>query len=413
MTNPLGERVVVIGAGQAGFETCAQLRALGHSGPIALVGAEAHRPYQRPPLSKAYLLGKVELDRLFFRPARYFEDERIDLHLSTTCTGIDRQARQLRLSDGATLGYEALLLATGARPIRLSEDIGGALSGVHYMRELADADALASRITPEARVLVVGGGYIGLEAAAVCAGLGLRVVVVEAAPRILQRVASAETSAYFRRLHRARGVELRERTQLTRLLGETGRLTGAELSDGSTISADIAIVGIGVRPNQELAQAAGLAVDDGIRVDARCRTGDPAIFAAGDCASFPHGDGHLRLESVGNAIDQAQVVARAIIGQEPTYDPRPWFWSDQFDTKLQIAGLSQGHDRVVARKGDGAAVSYWYYREGRLIAIDAMNDPRAYMVAKRMIESGSSPDPDSVADPATDLKGLLAAPAAT
>lgn len=408
MTDQTGNRVVVIGAGQAGFETCAQLRALGHTGPIALVGAEQHRPYQRPPLSKAYLLGKMELDRLFFRPARYFEDEGIDLHLSTSCVGIDRQARKVRLSDGTTLAYHRLVLATGARPIRLGDDIGGALSGIHYMRDLADADALAARIAPETRVLVVGGGYIGLEAAAVCAGLGLRVVVVEAAERILRRVASAETAAYFRQLHRDHGVELREQTLLRRLLGEDDRVTGAELSDGSKIEVDIAIVGIGVRPNQELAEAAGLHVDNGIRVDTSCRTSDPHVFAAGDCASFPHDDGHLRLESVGNAIDQGQVVAQAIVGQEVSYQPKPWFWSDQFDTKLQIAGLSQGHDRVVARKGGGTAISYWYYRAGRLIAIDAMNDPRAYMIAKRLIESGRSPNAGSVADPATDLKGLLA-----
>lgn len=400
-------RVVVIGAGQAGFEVCAKLRAQGWTGPITLVGEEAPPPYQRPPLSKAYLLGKMEVGRLFFRPAQWFEDENITLHLSTSCEAIDREAREVRLADGMTLVYDYLVLATGARPVRLPDAIGGGFEGVHYMRNLADADRLACAIAPGRRVLVVGGGYIGLEAAAVCAGLGLSVTLVESSDRILQRVASEQTSDFFRELHRQHGVEIRENTTLERLIEQDGRIVGAELSGGQTLEIDIAIVGIGVRPDQRLAEAAGLELNDGIAIDAQCRSSDPRIFAAGDCASFPYEGGCLRLESVGNAIDQAQIVAQVLCGHSAFYTPKPWFWSDQFETKLQIAGLSAGHDQVVLRKTNDTSMSFWYFRESCLIAIDAMNDPRAYMVAKRLIESGESPDRKEVSDTGTNVKELL------
>lgn len=407
MTGAMDGRVVVIGAGQAGFELCARLRGSGWTGPITLVGDEDQPPYQRPPLSKAYLLGKMDLDRLFFRPRGFYEAEGIDLLLGVACTAIDREAQNVRLSDGRTLDYDVLVLATGARPITLPADIGGELAGVHYVRTLADADRMAADIRPGRRALVIGGGYIGLEAAAVAAGLGLEVVLVEAAPRILQRVAAPQTSDYFRALHAARGVDLREDVKLERLIGTDGALTGAALSDGSVLDVDVAIVGIGIRPNQDLAADAGLEIDNGIRVDATCRTSDPKILAIGDCASFPHDGGRIRLESVGNAIDQAQAAAKVIAGDAAPYAAKPWFWSDQYDTKLQIVGLSTGYDRIVERTGEGGAVSFWYFAGDRLLAVDAMNDPRAYMVGKRLVDAGRSPDPAAVADPATDLKTLL------
>ena len=254
---------------------------------------------------------------------------------------------------------------------------------------------------------MVGGGYIGLEAAAVCAKLGLTVTLVEAAERILQRVAAPETSAWFRDLHRARGVDLREGTGLVRLLGE-GHVTGAELADGTTLDVDMVIVGVGIAPATELAEGCGLEVLNGIAVDSHGRTSDPSIWAAGDCASFPHGAGRIRLESVGNAIDMGELVAENIMGAGRSYVPKPWFWSDQYDVKLQIAGLNTGYDRIVVRR-DGEALSHWYYEGDTLLAVDAMNDSRAYMVGKRLIEGGRTPDPEAVADPETQLKALLKA----
>jgi 3-phenylpropionate/trans-cinnamate dioxygenase ferredoxin reductase component len=255
------------------------------------------------------------------------------------------------------------------------------------------------------KVIIVGGGYIGLEAAAVASKLGLDVTVLEMAPRILQRVAAPETSDYVRALHQAHGVTVIEGTTLRELAGH-GRVAGVVVQDGRTLPADFVIVGVGITPNTELAQTAGLAIDNGIATDAMGRTSDPSIWAAGDCASFPWGQGRLRLESVGNAIDMAEAVAANMLGANEPYQAKPWFWSDQYDLKLQIAGLNTGYDRVVTRKGEGDAVSFWYYRDAKLLAVDAMNDARAYMVGKRLIESGKSPEPEVIAL-APDLKALL------
>ncbi|KAJ56978.1 pyridine nucleotide-disulfide oxidoreductase [Actibacterium mucosum KCTC 23349] len=400
--------IVVIGAGQAGFSLVAKLRALGFDGPLTLIGAEPAPPYQRPPLSKAYLKGEMELERLFFRPEAFYVENDIALHLSSSALRIDREARQVHVGDKA-FAYDQLALTTGAAPRRLPDTVGGNLRGVHVMRDLADADALAPAMTEGGRVLIVGGGYIGLEAAAVAAQRGMNVTLVEMAPRILQRVAAPETSTYFRKLHASHGVDIREGVGLTRLLGET-RVTGAELTDGSVIDTDVVIVGIGVAPATHLAEGAGLTLDNGIAVDAQGRSSDPAVWAAGDCASFPHRGTRIRLESVQNAIDQAELVAENMLGAGKDYDPKPWFWSDQYDVKLQIAGLNTGYDKVAIRHGDtDAALSHWYYAGVQLLAVDAMNDPRAYMVGKRLIEAGKSPDAGTIADPATDLKALLRA----
>jgi 3-phenylpropionate/trans-cinnamate dioxygenase ferredoxin reductase subunit len=396
--------VVVIGAGQAGASLVARLRGQGFDGAITLLGEEPVPPYQRPPLSKAYLLGDMALERLFLRPAQWYDEAGIDLRRGTRVTAIDRAAREVVMGE-ARLAYDTLVLATGARPRRLPPAMGGDLGGVHVVRSLADVDALAPGVVAGARLLIVGGGYIGLEAAAVAASRGMKVTLIEMAPRILGRVAAPETADYFRALHARHGVDIREGVGLERLLGE-GHVQGARLSDGSEIAADMVIAGIGVTPDTTLAEAAGLAIDNGIAVDAQGRSSDPLIWAAGDCASFPYGGGRLRLESVPNAIDMADCVADNILGAGRDYVPKPWFWSDQYDVKLQIAGLGAGHDRIVTR-GAGDAVSFWYYAGECLLAVDAMNDPRAYMVGKRLIEAGQSADPARVADPATDLKALL------
>jgi len=398
--------VLVIGAGQAGAALVAKLRALGHAGTVTLIGAEPVPPYQRPPLSKAYLLGEVPAERLFLRPEEFYAQNAITLRLGTHIAAIDPGAREVTLAGGERLAYGDLVLTTGSAPRRLPAAIGGALPGVFTLRDLADVDAMRPHLRAGARAVVVGGGYIGLEGAAVARKLGLDVTVLEMAPRILQRVACAETSDYFRSLHRAHGVTILESTGLQRLSGST-HVTGAVLSDGREIAADVVIVGIGIAPETALAEAAGIGIDNGIATDALGRTSAPHVWAAGDCASFPQGEGRLRLESVQNAIDQAETVAENLMGAGRAYHPMPWFWSDQYDVKLQIAGLNAGHDRVVIRDGGEGARSHWYFADGQLLAVDAMNDPRAFMVAKRLIEAGRSPDPALIADPATDLKTLL------
>jgi len=396
--------VVVVGAGQAGAALVAKLRNDGYDGPVTLIGEEPVPPYQRPPLSKKYLLGDMALERLYLRPESYYAEAGIELRTGLRVTGIDRGAQEVVMGE-ERLGYAHLVLATGSLPRRLPAAIGGDLGGVHVVRTLADVDAMAPGFKPGAKVLIVGGGYIGLEAAAVAASRGMQVVLVEMAERILQRVAARETSDYFRALHTRHGVDIREGVGLERLLGD-GHVSGARLSDGTEMDVDMVIVGVGIVPDTTLAEAAGLETDNGIAVDAQGRTSDPAIWAVGDCASFPHQGGRLRLESVPNAIDMGECVARNIMGRAQDYVPQPWFWSDQYDVKLQIAGLSTGYDRIVTRDG-GAAMSFWYYRGDQLLAVDAMNDPRAYMVGKRLIDVGKSADPVLVADAGADLKPLL------
>ena len=397
--------VVVIGAGQAGAALVAKLRSLGHTGAITLIGEEPSPPYQRPPLSKAYLMGQMGADRLWLRSPEFYADQAITLRLGHPVTAIDRTAQTVTLG-ADIIRYDALALTTGSIARALPDAIGGTLPGVYTVRTLADVDAMKAGFQPGRRVIIVGGGYIGLEAAAVAAKLGLDVTVLEMAPRILQRVAAPETSAYFHALHTAHGVKILEATGLDRLLGTT-RVTGARLTDGRDLPADFIIAGVGITPATALAQAAGLTLDNGVATDTHGRTSDPAIWAAGDCASFPHQGTRLRLESVGNAIDMAEAVAANLLGANQPYAAQPWFWSDQYDCKLQIAGLNTGYDAITTRHGEADAISFWYYRGDTLLAVDAMNDARAYMVGKRLIEGGKSPTPAEVADPATDLKALL------
>jgi 3-phenylpropionate/trans-cinnamate dioxygenase ferredoxin reductase subunit len=401
------DRIVIVGAGQAAQSCAARLRAGGFAGAITLIGDEPHPPYQRPPLSKAYLLGDMALDRLWLRPEAWYADNSIALVTGAPATAIDRAARTVT-AGGTAHPYDALVLATGAIPRRLPAAIGGDLPGVHVVRTLADVDRMAPDIAPGRRLLVVGGGYIGLEAAAVARKSGMEVTLIEAAPRILGRVAAPETAAAMRALHQSHGVTIREGVGLVRLTGDT-RVTGAVLADGTELAVDAVVAGIGVTPDTRLAQTAGLEIDNGIAVDAQGRTSDPAILAAGDCASFPTPAGRMRLESVGNAIDMGDLVADTLLGIDTAYVPKPWFWSDQYDAKLQIAGLGTGADRIVVRPADGGAWSHWYYAGPQLIAVDALNDSRAYMVGKRLIEGGRNPDPAVIADPATDLKALLKA----
>ena len=396
--------IVVVGAGQAGSALVAKLRALGYAGDLTLIGDEPVPPYQRPPLSKKYLMGEMELERLFLRPRAWYDEQRITLLTGATVSRIDPAARQVWLGDQA-LPYDQLALTTGADLRRLPAAIGGDLAGVYGVRRLSDIDAMAPEFVAGRRLLVVGGGYIGLEAAAVAAKKGLIVTLIEAAPRILGRVAAPETADAMRALHTAHGVTIREGLGLVRLTGD-GRVNGADLADGSHIPVDFAIVGIGILPGDRLAREAGLVIDNGIATDAFGRTSDPAIWSAGDCASFVYKGSRIRLESVQNAIDQSESVAANMLGAGKPYLPMPWFWSDQYDMKLQIAGLNTGYDRVVTRIS-GASRSHWYFRGETFLAVDALNDPRGYMVGKRLLETGKQPAAEALADPATDLKSLL------
>jgi 3-phenylpropionate/trans-cinnamate dioxygenase ferredoxin reductase subunit len=377
---------------------------LGYQGTVTLIGEEPYAPYQRPPLSKTYLLGEMALERLYLRPEEVYRDQNIELRLGTQVTAIDPVAQVISLG-AETLSYDQLALTTGSTPRLLPEAIGGRLQNVFAVRGLADVDAMRPAFERGGHVLIIGGGYIGLEAAAVAAKRGLKVTLVEMADRILQRVACAETSDYFRALHQSHGVTLLEGVGLSSLTG-TDHVTGAILSNGATLDIDFALVGVGIQPNTQLADAAGLTLNNGIETNALGQTSQSKIWAAGDCASFPYQGERIRLESVPNAIDQAEVVAANMLGAQKAYHATPWFWSDQYDVKLQISGLNQGFENVVTRIGE-AGRSHWYYKAGQVLAVDAMNDPRAYMVAKRLIEAGKTADSALVADPGSNLKALL------
>nr|WP_306801632.1 FAD-dependent oxidoreductase [Agrobacterium sp. ST15.13.040] len=400
--------MVIVGAGQAAFALASKLRALKDERPITIIGSEDAYPYQRPPLSKKYLLGEMSFDRLMFRPEEWYAENNVDMRLSTLVEEIDRSAKTLRMQDGGTLSYDRLVLATGAAPRLLPASIGGDLEGVLTVRDKRDADRLMEEMKPGRRLLVIGGGYIGLEAAAVARKLGLEVTLIEMADRILQRVAAKETADIMRGVHQAHGVSIREKTGLVRLVGMDGRVAAAELSDGSTLDVDFVIVGIGVTPNDRLARESGLDVGNGIVVDDHTRTSDSAIHAVGDCALLPWRGQHVRLESVQNAVDQAEAAAAVLTGAATAYDPKPWFWSDQYDAKLQIAGFNLGYDETMLRQGAReGSWSVWYFRDGRFVAVDAVNDAKAYVAGKKLLDTGAEPDRAILADASADLKLLL------
>ncbi|SCB36223.1 NAD(P)/FAD-dependent oxidoreductase [Rhizobium hainanense] len=378
----MAERVVIVGAGQAGFAAAAKLRQLGFKGSITMFGNEGIMPYQRPPLSKAYLLGKLEADRLSFRNEAFFADQNIKILNDEPVLKIDRVNRQVVTANDC-LPYDNLILATGAEPIRLPARMSESVGNIFYLRNRADADRLGAIMKPGVRLLVVGGGYIGLEVAAAARQAGADVTLVEMSPRILSRVAAEPTADYFRTLHASEGVNIHEGVGLRDLKSE-GAAIKAVLDNGSSLIIDGVVAGIGVRPNTELAEAAGLKVDGGIVVDEFGCTTDPLIWAAGDCASFIHNGEMVRIESVPHAIDQAEHVARNILGEAKPYHPRPWFWSDQYQTKLQIAGFNRGYDRAeIGASAHEGGLKVSYFKENALIAVDCINDARGFMMAKR------------------------------
>lgn len=400
---------VIIGGGQAGAQAAFSLRQAGFDGAVTLISAEAAPPYQRPPLSKAYLKGELAEERLHLRPTALYEKQSIDLRLCEIAKKIDRSAKTILTQSDEIIRYDKLLIATGAPPRRLNAT-GADLKGVHYLRTLKDSDALRDILNTSGRILIVGAGYIGLEVAAVARAAGRSVTVLEMADRVLSRVASAPVSEFYQDLHRGHGVDIRLGAALDSFVGENGRLTGATLKSGEEIDCAAALVGIGAAPAVELAEAAGLVVENGIVVDDHARTSDPHIYAAGDCASFPSAryGRRIRLESVPNATDQAKVAALNMAGGNETYDPLPWFWSDQFDVKLQTVGLSDGYDALVVRE-DSTANSFavWYLKNGAPLAVDAMNDPGSFAVGRRLILAGAQVDPSKLANPRVDLKSLV------
>ena len=398
--------VVVIGAGQAGASLCAKLRQSGFEGKLSLVGNEKYLPYQRPPLSKKYLLGDIDLERLYIKPQKFYTDYNINLVLGSSISNINTSQKVVHFGNGR-LKYDHLALTTGSTPRQLPKDIVRGLKNIFYVRSVDDVNQMASLFSKGKKALIVGGGYIGLEAASVCQRLGINVTLVEMSNRILKRVASPETSNFFRKIHEDQGVEILESTGLKSFLGEN-EVTGAILQDGKKIKFDFVIVGIGILPNDNIAKNAGLEIENGIKTNLFGQTSNETIWAAGDCASFLFNNKYTRLESVQNAIDQAENVAENILGANKEYNPSPWFWSDQYDIKLQITGLNIGYDKLVVRHKPGdRGLSHWYFKMGKLISVDAINDPRSYMIGKRIIETSKKISPKVITDFNFDLKKLL------
>lgn len=396
---------VVVGGGQAALQAIHTSRQNGFEGRITLVADEPYPPYQRPPLSKKYLAGALPRERLFLKPASFYESRQVDLLLGTRAEEIDLSGSRLRLSDGRSLDFDRLLLATGSRARKL-EASGAELGGIHYLRGIADVDAISETFVAGARLLIVGAGYIGLEVAAVARALGLEVTVLEAADRVLGRVVCPQMSAFYEKYHRRAGVDIRLNAAVDAFIGH-GRVEAVQTVVGGRFPCDLVIAGIGVLPNVALAEQAGLLCDNGIVVDCYARTEDRRIFAAGDCTSHPHPlvDRKVRLESVHNAVEQGKAAAFSLLGRREGFTDTPWFWSDQYDLKLQIAGLALDYDKVIVRGDmgpDGFAV--YYLSAGRLIAVDAVNSPRDFIAAKKLIAAQTRIPQEAIADPQTDLK---------
>jgi 3-phenylpropionate/trans-cinnamate dioxygenase ferredoxin reductase subunit len=405
------ERIVIVGAGQAAVQAVDTLRRRGFAGKLTLIGAEPWPPYQRPPLSKKYLAGALERERLLIRPAGFFADHAVTTHFGRRVTDLAPRERHVRLDDGVVVPFDALLLATGSHPRPLPVP-GADLEGVYYLRTIADADRIRAGLAGGGRLLIVGGGYIGLEVAATARELGVEVTVLEMAERVMSRVTCPEVSAFYEAEHARRGVRIRCNERVRALHGDerTGRVRSVLTEAGGEYPADAVLIGVGVAPADELARAAGLECQNGVVTEAHCRTSHDGVYAAGDCASHlsrQYGR-HLRLESVDNAFEQGTTVALNLMGNETLHDKLPWFWSDQFDLKLVIVGVAQGYDTVVMRGAPAArSFSACYLRGGELVAIDTVNAPKDQMAARKLIASHARPHLDRLADAGVALKDTL------
>ena len=405
----MSEACIIIGASHAAAQLSQSLRQEGWEGSITVIGDESHLPYQRPPLSKAFLLGEKDTNSLLIRPAALYEKNNIEFMLNTRVIGIDRSRQVVTLDNGKELNYDRLAICTGSRAREIPLP-GITLSGVHYLRSINDVEGIKQDVVEGKKAVIVGGGYIGLETAAVLNKLGMDVTVLEMMDRVLQRVTAVEVSEFFTRVHEEEGVHIKTSIAVESIEG-TDKAEMVVCSDGSRFDADLVIIGAGIVPNVELAVEADLSVDNGILVDEYGATSDPAIFAAGDCTNHPNSlmGKRIRLESVPNAVDQAKAVAAAICGKQKPYAAHPWFWSDQYDVKLQIAGLNQGYDQVVVR-GDqttGRDFVAWYLKDGQLLAADCINRPKEFMITKRLLLNGAVIDPALLADESLEPKSLL------
>jgi len=397
--------ILIIGGGQAGAQAIDTLRREGFEGRIVLVSEERELPYQRPPLSKKFLAGELAAERLPFRHQSFYDEHRIELKLGIRAVRLDPAARRVALSNGEEVAYDRLLLCLGAISRQLTCP-GSELAGVHYLREISDVPGIQEGLKPGARTVIIGGGYIGLETAATARKMGCAVTVLEMADRVMNRVVASNVSEYFAHEHRSQGIKLICNTRVVRLDGGT-RVERVICADGSIHEADTLVVGVGAVANMQLAAEAGLGCENGIVVDEYCRTTDAAIYAAGDCTYHPslRFDMRVRLESVDNAFEQAKTASQNILGRPTVHDRVPWFWSDQFDNKLLIVGLSQGHDQQITR-GDPATRCFTvcYLKGGELMAVEAVNHPKDYMAARKLIAERARPDPDKLADPTVAMK---------
>jgi len=410
----MSQGVVIAGGGQAGFQTAFSLRAEGYEGPITLIGEEPHAPYQRPPLSKAFVLGKQSEAQVLLRPESFYRDRNIRLLAGERVVGIETFEHRVRLASGAAIPYDALVLATGAHN-RVLPVSGAQFDGVCYLRTLNEAIEIKRRIEQTQQVVVIGGGFIGLEIAASACTLGKAVTVVEMLPRLMARVVAPLVSQFFHHSHEREGVEVLLDAKVREIRASQGKAQEVVLDDGTIRAADLVVVGIGIRPRTELAEAAGLPVSNGIAVDEFLRTRDNRIYAIGDCAEYPNpfAGSRVRLESVQNAVDQAVCVAKAIAGKPAPYRATPWFWSDQFDIRLQMVGLAAGHDNVAVRgQPEDGKFSVFYFRDGRLCAADSINRAAEHIAARRLIAMGASLTPEQAADESVNLKVLAAERAA-
>ena len=399
---------VIVGTGQAGFQTAASLRAEGYQEPITMIGEEPHIPYQRPPLSKGFPLGSQDLESIELRPRKFYEDHNIDLVMGKRVAAIEKIEQFAALASGSRVPFSRLVLAAGARN-RMLPVKGAELDGVLYLRSLDEALVLKERLKGAREIVVIGGGFVGLELAAVACTLGKSVTVLEALPRLMSRVVAPIISEFYQELHSSRGVKVLCGATVSEIAGSGGAVREVVLSDGRRYPADLVLVGIGVVPNVELARDAGLRISNGITVDENLRTDDKDIFAIGDCAEHPcvFAGVRIRLESVQNAADQAQCVAATIAGRRNRYRALPWFWTDQFDIKLQMAGISQGHDRIATRGNlESRKLSVFYFRENRLLAVDSINRPLDHMIGRKLLAGGVPLTPEQAADENVDLKKL-------
>lgn len=406
----MSETIVIVGAGHAAGQAVTTLRQKKFTGRIIMIGEEAHPPYQRPPLSKKFLAGALDEKRLHFRPEKFYPDQNIEMILSCRVEAIDPEHKSVRLSDGTAMNYDKLLLTTGSRVRKLAIP-GSDLPNIHYLRNIDDVVRIQKHFHEGARLVIVGAGYIGLEVAATAVKRGIKVTVLETANRAMNRVVAPEISSYFQSRHKQAGVKIEFSRMVQEFRGKDA-VEDVVCAGGHVTPADACIVGIGIIPNSELAEAAGLKCGDGIIVDDYARTSVPDIYAAGDCTQHPNAllGIRVRLESVHNALEQAKTAASAMCGDLQAYSQIPWFWSEQYDVKLQIAGLSNGYDQLVVR-GDPDSHSFaaFYLKGGKLLAVDAINSPREFMLGKKLIAAQASFDPAKLADGSIDFKSLATA----